>query len=259
MQRVASGILKRDLSRDEGSHIPLQDNVVVAVGRDEAKLAKIQAHDRVVCDVLDSSAVVKAFEAIAQRHGPIDGVANCVGNLARSALTTSDDEFLDILRVNLVSCFNILRPAVRTMMGSPKGGSIVFISAACARFGLPSYDAFAAAKGGVIGLTLGASSTYAKNQVRVNCVAPGLVRALRSTHLHPTRCPQVSDGLTEYIMDKPEARKLTEEVHALQRVGTPLDVAYALEYLLSERANFVTGQVLGVDGGLASSKSSDWH
>ena len=60
-------------------------------------------------------------------------------------------------------------------------------------------------------------------------------------------------------MDKPESRHLTEEVHALKRVGTPLDVAYALEYLVSERSAFVTGQVLGVDGGLASVKASDFQ
>ena len=162
-----------------------QDNaVVVAVGHDPTKLECVQAHDHVVCDVLDSNAVADVFQHVVKRHGSVDGVANCVGNLeARSALTTSEDEFLDVLRVNLVSCFNILRPAVKAMTGAPdeRGGSIAFISAAVARFGLPNYDAFAAAKGGVIGLTLGAASSYARNHIRVNCVAPGLVRVVSST------------------------------------------------------------------------------
>ena len=116
------------------------------------------------------------------------------------------------------------------------GGSIVLVSSAAARVGLPNQEAIAAAKAGVIGLTLSAAATYASRGVRVNCVAPGLVRT----------------PLTARITANESSLKASIAMHALGRVGEPADVAGAIDWLLGPESSWVTGQVLGVDGGLAT-------
>jgi NAD(P)-dependent dehydrogenase (short-subunit alcohol dehydrogenase family) len=113
------------------------------------------------------------------------------------------------------------------------GGSIVLVSSAAASSGMTNHEAIAAAKAGVEGLTRSAAASYAARNIRVNAVAPGLVRS----------------GLTEPVFSNPLALKASEAMHALPRLGEPDDVAAAITWLLE--SEWVTGQVVGVDGGLA--------
>jgi 3-oxoacyl-[acyl-carrier protein] reductase len=112
----------------------------------------------------------------------------------------------------------------------------VLVSSAAARLGLANHEAIAAAKAGVIGLTLSAAATYAARGLRVNCVAPGLVRT----------------PLTARITGSPAATQASLAMHALGRLGEPEDVTAAIAFLLSPEASWVSGEVLGVDGGLAT-------
>ena len=104
--------------------------------------------------------------------------------------------------------------------------------------GLANHEAVAAAKAGVIGLTRSAAATYAARGVRVNCVAPGLVRT----------------ALTDRITANPAAERASLAMHPLGRLGEPGDVARAIVFLLDPENDWITGQVLGVDGGLGSLK-----
>lgn len=174
-------------------------------------------------------------EAIAQRLGRLDGVANCVGSLLlKPAHTTTETEWMATLATNLTSAFAVLRAAAKAM--SANGGSIVLVSSAAGRLGLANHEAIAAAKAGVIGLTLSAAATYAPRGIRINCVAPGLVRT----------------PMTARLTANEASLKASTAMHALGRVGEPADVAGAMEWLLGPDSGWVTGQVLGIDGGLAS-------
>ena len=175
------------------------------------------------------AAVAKALEA----HGRLDGLANCVGSiLLKPAHLTSEEEWDAVVSTNLKSAYAAVRAAARAMTA---GGSVVLVSSAAARLGLANHEAIAAAKAGVIGLTLSAAATYAPKGIRVNAVAPGLVRT----------------PMTARITGNEAALKASTAMHALGRVGEPEDVASAISWLLDPAQSWVTGQVIGVDGGLA--------
>jgi NAD(P)-dependent dehydrogenase (short-subunit alcohol dehydrogenase family) len=133
------------------------------------------------------------------------------------------------------SAFHILRSTTARMMKTG-GGSIVFMSSAVAQRGMVNHGAIAAAKAGVAGLALSAAATYARYNIRFNCVAPGL-----------TRTP-----LTQALTKNDASLKLSASLHPLGRIGEPDEVANAIRWFLSRENSWVTGQVLAVDGGLST-------
>ena len=154
--------------------------------------------------------------------------------LLKPAHQTSPEEWASVVSTNLGSAFAVTRSAAKRMMKT--GGSIVLVSSAAARIGFANHEAIAAAKAGVIGLTLSAAASYGRYRVRVNCVAPGLVRT----------------PLTSRLTENEGSLKASEAMHALGKVGEPADVASAMAWLLDPAQNWVTGQIIGVDGGLGS-------
>lgn len=179
-----------------------------------------------------------AVDHAVETHDRLDGIVNCIGSLLlKPAHLTSEEEWSDVLSTNLGSAFAAVRAATRVW--KREGGSIVLIASAAASLGLANHEAIAAAKAGVIGLARSAAATYARTGTRVNVVAPGLVRT----------------PLTERIVDNPAAEKASRELHALRGLGEPEDIASAIAWLLDGEQSWVTGQVLGVDGGLATLKT----
>ena len=123
----------------------------------------------------DPDAVERAVTAVVERHGRIDGAVNLAGSLLlKPAHLTKPAEWDDVVATNLGSAFHLVRAAGRAMRRD--GGSIVLVSSAAAGVGIVNHDAIAAAKAGVEGLARSAAATYASQGIRVNCVAPGLVR-----------------------------------------------------------------------------------
>ena len=182
-----------------------------------------------VLDATDFDAVDAAFA----QAGRLDGAVCFAGSmLLKPAHLTTRDQYDGVIAASLTTAFATVRAAGRHLRG---GGSLVLVSSAAALAGLANHEAIAAAKAGVVGLALSAAASYASQGLRVNAVAPGLTR---------TR-------LTAALTESEGSRKVSEAMHALGRLGEPDDVARAVVFLLDPANDWITGQVLGVDGGLS--------
>ena len=193
----------------------------------------------VVCDVTNPEQVAALVKTAQEELGEIEAMAHCVGSiLLKPAHLTTLEEWQAVMEVNLNSSFYLLRELARPM--SKSGGSIVFVTSVAGERGLSNHEAIAAAKAGLAGLVRSAAATYAKKSLRVNAVAPGL-----------TDTPLASP-----ITGNEAARKFSEALHPLGRLGNPEEVAQAISFLLSPENGWITGQVLSVDGGLSTLQAS---
>jgi NAD(P)-dependent dehydrogenase (short-subunit alcohol dehydrogenase family) len=211
---------------------------LMLAGRNPDKLSQLAAGSDALIFEADASDFAKMKECVElakTQFGRLDGVANCAGSLLlKPAHLTSEDEWMSVINANLTTAFVVARSAAKAMMGS--GGSVVLVSSAAGRIGLANHEAIAAAKSGIEGLTRSAAATYGRHKVRVNCVAPGLV----------------DTELTRSITSNPLSLKASIDMHALGRIGTAAEIARVIDWLLSSESSWVTGQTIGVDGGLST-------
>ncbi len=214
--------------------------LVVVTARQAGRLAavgEVTGATTLELEARDSGAVDAVFQQVHANHGRLDGVVNCAGSiLLKPAHSITDAEFAETLGLNLITAFNVLRAAARILMRQTGGGSIVLCSSVAARRGLLNHEAIAAPKAGVEGLALAAAASYARYHVRVNCVAPGLTRT----------------GMTRALTQNEAVAKASAAMHPLGRIGEPAEVASAICWLLDGDQAWVTGQVIGVDGGMGS-------
>jgi NAD(P)-dependent dehydrogenase (short-subunit alcohol dehydrogenase family) len=189
------------------------------------------------CDASDWTQLDQHFSAA---EGVLGGV-DCAINLAGSVLLkpmhlTSQKDWEDTIRTNLTTAAGVVKAAIPRMQSN--GGSIVLLSSAAAGIGMQNHEAIAASKSGIEGLVLSAAATYASKKIRINAVAPGLVKT----------------PLTERIWKNDRSAEASLSLHPLQRFGEPSDVANAILFLASKDNSWITGQILGVDGGLGTLK-----
>ncbi len=212
---------------------------VAGYARSAEKLAALQAELpdllTVEADATKPEAVEAAVQATVAHFGRIDAYVHAVGSiLIKPAHLTKLDEWQRVIDLNLNSAFYGVKSAVVPMQAQGSG-SIVLISSVAAQTGLPSHEAIAAAKGGVNGLVLAAAASYANKGVRVNAVAPGLV----------------DTPLSAALLSSEQARQMSEKMHPLGKVGRPANVGSLIAWLVSPDADWVTGQIWSVDGGMA--------
>ena len=225
---VGSAVAKR---LDAGGH-----HVVIG-GRNAERLRQHadQGFDTCEVDAAHPGSIEACIRQVKECHGSVTGVANCIGSiLLKPAHATTDDELASVLQANLYSSFATIRGAVKAMRSI--GGSVVLVSTAAAHIGIPNHEAIAAAKAGVEGLSRSAAATYASAGIRVNVVAPGLVKS----------------EMSRSIWGNETAASASREMHALGRLGEPGDVASIIAWLLDPENDWMTGQVIGIDGGLGT-------
>lgn len=184
-------------------------------------------------DVTDSSVLKVGLMSVYKAEGRIDCVVNnaaIISNRKLGMIAKSDME--QMFSVNVLAVIDMIQTASRLMARSG-GGCFVNIASITGVVGSPGQVAYSATKGAVISLTKSAAKELAPQHIRVNAVAPGIVRTERFDELY------LSDG------SKIDSR--IEKI-ALGRLGTPEDVADACSFLASDRASYISGQILGVDG-----------
>ncbi|UXA05384.1 SDR family oxidoreductase [Mycobacterium sp. SMC-2] len=183
-------------------------------------------------DVADAAQVQSLVEATLSAFGRVDGLVTSAG-IERSApaVQISDDDFDEVLRVNLKGTFLCAQAFARAMVDRRSGGSIVTVSSALAFSGRVNAAQYTASKGAVVSLTKSLAIEWGPLGIRVNSVAPGLIAT-----------PITSDMPIKYLKEYASRTPLG-------RIGTPEDVAKAIRFLLSDESSYVTGQTLVVNGG----------
>lgn len=177
----------------------------------------------------DLSEGIEPLTAVIEEVGGLAVLVNNAGMTADGlALSMSDEEFADVLQVNLVAAFSLCRTALRGMLRS-RSGRVVNISSVVGLHGNPGQANYAASKAGLVGLTKSLAREVGKRGVTVNAVAPGFV----------------STAMTEDI----DSGELVDQVPA-GRLGTPEEIAAVVAFLSSDAASYVNGTVVQVDGGL---------
>lgn len=209
---------------------------VTLVARDRDKLERLAGEigaASLVADVTEEGGLA-ALDALAAA-GPLDGFVYAVGTITvkpLGSLTLAD--FERDFRVNALGAALVLQRLQAALKASANAAVVLFSSVAVGQ-GFAGHASIAMAKGAVEGLTRSLAAEWAP-AVRVNCIAPSL-----------TRTP-----LAAALTGNPTLAKAVAELHALRRLGEPGDVAGLAAFLLSDEASWMTGQVLGVDGGRSS-------
>jgi len=183
-------------------------------------------------DVTNLTDAEQMIKEAAEHFGSVDILVNNAGITKDNVLLRMKEEQWDqVMAVNLKGTFNCTKAAIKVMLRQ-KRGTVINIASITGLMGNPGQANYSASKAGVIGFTKAVAREYAERGITVNAVAPGFI----------------ATAMTDAIPEK-EREALIKQI-PLQRLGTPLDVAHAVCFLASEQAAYITGQVLGVNGGL---------
>ncbi|MDQ7066302.1 MAG: 3-oxoacyl-[acyl-carrier-protein] reductase [candidate division KSB1 bacterium] len=183
-------------------------------------------------NVADAESVANLFKTVLEQYGRVDILVNNAGITRDNLLVRmSYEEWQAVLDVNLTGVFNCIKAVTRTMM-KQRAGKIINISSVVGEIGNAGQANYSAAKAGIIGLTKSVAKELASRNIQVNCVAPGYIQT----------------DMTEQIPES--AREQLLNAIPAGRMGTPEEVAALVVFLASSDSDYITGQVMNVDGGM---------
>jgi NAD(P)-dependent dehydrogenase (short-subunit alcohol dehydrogenase family) len=212
----------------------------IITGRNEEKLKKAAAMLGPSCvgiplDMACTEKVPGFVEDVFSRYGRIDVLVNNAGiNQKKPFTEVSLQDFETVVRVNQTSIFLLSREAVKKMLPQEQGGAIINISSMAAHYGIPKVISYTATKTALEGMTRAMAVELSCQGIRVNCVAPGFI---------------VTPMTAKALDDDPERKNRVLSRTPMHKMGTPADIANTVFFLASEKAAFITGEVIRVDGG----------
>jgi 3-oxoacyl-[acyl-carrier protein] reductase len=229
----------RGIGRAVAARVAAAGATVVLGARDESRLAEAVAEitgrggraESVALDVAERASVESAVGRVLEVHGRLDGLVNNAGVTRDNLLLRmKDEEWQQVLATNLTGVFLCTQAALKAML-KQRAGRIVNVTSVVGLTGNAGQANYAASKAGVVGFTRSVAREVASRGITANAVAPGFIET----------------DMTATMTDK--ARAAVTAAIPMGRVGSPEDVAGMIVFLLSDAAAYVTGQVLGVDGG----------
>lgn len=186
------------------------------------------------CDMGDPAAIAALFDRIEGDLGPVSILVNNAGIAAPGDfLDYSLEVFQQVISVNLTGVFLATQRAAKTMVAEKIEGAIVNMSSINAQVAIPSIPAYCASKGGVAQLTKAASLALAPHNIRVNAVGPG----------------SIDTAMMAGVNADPSAMAKVMSRTPLKRVGTPREIGDVVAFLASDKASYITGETIFVDGG----------
>lgn len=168
----------------------------------------------------------------------VDGLVYAPGSINLKPFNRlSTDDFKNDFEINVLGAVKIIQKLLPNLKKS-ESASIVLFSSVAAKLGMPFHASVSASKSAVEGLTKSLSAELSSQKIRVNAIAPSLT----------------DTNLASQLLSTPEKREASGKRHPLQRVGNPEEIAKMTEFLLSENSSWITGQIIGIDGGMGSVK-----
>ena len=205
------------------------------IGRNEEELKKIAEkfnYSFSICDVLKIDFVKKLVDDLSNTE--ILGIAYCVGSIDLKPLKlTKASDFVSSYVLNLVAVTDIIRSFQDNL--KKNNGSVVLYSTVAAKKGFINHSIISSAKSGVEGLTVALAAELAPN-IRVNCIAPSLSKS----------------KMAKNVIKNSKIEESIAKLHPLKRIGEGVDAANLAHFLLSKNSSWITGQIIGVDGGRAA-------
>ena len=168
----------------------------------------------------------------------LDGLVYSVGSINLKPFSRfTEDDFINDYKINVIGAAKVIQQALKSLKNAG-ASSVVLISSVAARTGMGFHASIAAAKSGVEGLAISLAAELAPQGIRVNVIAPSL-----------TDTP-----MAQNLLSTPEKKEASAKRHPIGRYGTPEDISNAIAFLLSAESSWITGQVIGVDGGMSKLK-----